>query len=294
MLGLWFICIFIFLLCISMLLVLKLYLLRNDLKNLYIDFTNNLENNTNNLLTISTRDPYLRKWAIKINSQLKLLHKERHCYQQGDLELKESITNISHDLRTPLTAINGYLDLLEEEEKSEIVRHYLIQIQNRTNFLNNIIEELFQYSIVKSSKELNFECVNIVQILEENLLSFYGVMQKKDIHPQIELPDEPIFCNLDKDAVNRIFSNIISNALKYSDGDLFVTMKENGSIIFTNTAHNLNVFKVKMLFERFYTIEDRHNSTGLGLSIAKSLVERMGGSIEAYYNNEKLEIKIKF
>ena len=91
-----------------------------------------------------------------------------------------------------------------------------------------------------------------------------------------------------------VFSNIISNALKYSDGALSVVMDENDSVTFNNTVHNLNTVTVGGLFERFYTVEASRNSTGLGLSIAKLLIERMGGSIEAIYNNNKLQIKIAF
>ena len=224
--------------------------------------------------------------------QLRLLRKERHRYQQGDLELKEAVTNISHDLRTPLTAINGYLDLLEREEKSESVQRYLSQIQNRTEVLKNLTEELFRYSVVTSSQELKPERMDVVRALEESLLSFYAVMQEKGIQPEIKLPEEPVYRELDAGAVNRIFSNIISNALKYSDGDLSVVMDTDGSITFTNTAHNLNAVTVGRLFDRFYTVEASRNSTGLGLSIAKLLIERMGGNIEAIYNNNKLQIKI--
>ena len=117
-------------------------------------------------------------------------------------------------------------------------------------------------------------------------------MQEKGIQPEIELPEEPVYRELDAGAVNRIFSNIISNALKYSDGDLSVVMDIDGSITFTNTAHNLNAVTVGRLFDRFYTVEASRNSTGLGLSIAKLLIERMGGNIEAIYNSNKLQIKI--
>ena len=234
----------------------------------------------------------MRKLAADINTQLRLLRKERHRYQQGDLELKEAVTNISHDLRTPLTAINGYLDLLEREEKSETVQRYLSQIQNRTEVLKNLTEELFRYSVVTSSQELKPERMDVVRALEESLLSFYAVMQEKGIQPEIELPEESVYRELDAGAVNRIFSNIISNALKYSDGDLSVVMDIDGSITFTNTAHNLNAVTVGRLFDRFYTVEASRNSTGLGLSIAKLLIERMGGNIEAIYNSNKLQIKI--
>ena len=200
---------------------------------------------------------------------------------------------ISHDLRTPLTAINGYLDLLEREEKNENVQRYLSQIKNRTEVLKNLTEELFRYSVVTSSQDLKLEHMDVVRALEESLLSFYAVMQEKGIQPEIELPEEPIFRELDAGAVNRIFSNIISNALKYSDGDLSVVMDKNGCVTFSNTAHNLNAVTVGRLFDRFYTVESSRNSTGLGLSIAKLLIERMGGTISAQYAKNKLNIVIK-
>ena len=236
----------------------------------------------------------MRKLASEINIQLRLLRKERHRYQQGDLELKEAVTNISHDLRTPLTAIIGYLDLLEREEKSVTTQRYLSQIQNRTEVLKNLTEELFRYSVVTSLQDLKPERMDVVRTLEESLLSFYGAMQEKGIRPHIELPEEPVWRQLDAGAVNRIFSNIISNALKYSDGDLSVVMEPDGSITFSNTAQDLNTVAVGRLFDRFYTVEASRNSTGLGLSIAKILTERMGGSIKADYCDEKLYIKIAF
>jgi hypothetical protein len=209
------------------------------------------------------------------------------------LELKEAVTNISHDLRTPLTAICGYLDLLEREEKSESVERYLSQIENRIEALKALTEELFRYSVVTSTQDLKLERLDLVRALEESLLSFYGVMQEKAIQPEISLPEGPVYRELDAAALNRIFSNIISNAVKYSDGDFSVTMKEDGSVTFTNTAKELNAVSVGRLFDRFYTVEASRNSTGLGLSIAKLLTERMGGSIEASYQSEQLHIIVK-
>ncbi len=272
----------------------KVYFLRKSAQEIAEAFRDRLAADTNTLIGISTRDPYMRKLAADINTQLRLLRKERHRYQQGDLELKEAVTNISHDLRTPLTAINGYLDLLEREEKSESVQRYLSQIKNRTEALKNLTEELFRYSVVTSSQDLKLESVDVVRALEESLLSFYAVMQEKGIGPEIELPEEPVFRELDAGAVSRIFSNILSNALKYADGDLSVAMDENGCVTFSNTAHNLNAVTVGRLFDRFYTVEASRNSTGLGLSIAKLLTERMGGRIDADYRGGKLTITLQF
>lgn len=281
------------LLLIIFVLLAKVYFLRKSAQEIAEAFRDRLTVDTNTLIDISTRDPYMRKLAADINVQLRLLRKERHRYQQGDQELKEAVTNISHDLRTPLTAINGYLDLLEREEKSENVQRYLSQIKNRTEVLKSLTEELFRYSVVTSSQDLKPEHIDVVRALEESLLSFYAVMQEKDIKPEIELPDEPVFRELDANAVNRIFSNIISNALKYSDGDLSVIMDKNGCVTFSNTAYNLNSVTVGRLFDRFYTVEANRNSTGLGLSISKILIERMGGCISAHFENSKLSIVIR-
>ena len=282
------------LLLIIFVLLAKVYFLRKSAQEIAEAFRDRLTTDTNTLIDISSRDRYMRKLVAAINVQLRLLRKERHRYQQGDLELKEAVTNISHDLRTPLTAINGYLDLLEREEKSETVQRYLSQVHNRTDVLKSLTEELFRYSVVTSSQELKPERMDVVRALEESMLSFYAVMQEKGIQPEIDLPEGTVFRELDAGAVNRIFSNIISNALKYSDGDLVVTMNRDAEIVFSNRASNLNAVTVGRLFDRFYTVEASRNSTGLGLSIAKLLIERMGGEIAAKYQDERLFITVRF
>ena len=275
-------------------LVVKNHMLRKSAKEIKDAFADRFITDTNTLIDISCGDRYMRDLANSINQQLRKLQKERHRFQQGDLELKNAITNISHDLRTPLTAACAYLDLLKQEKTSEKVQHYLMQIQNRTEVLKNLTEELFHYSVVASSQELKLEKVNVVNVLEDSLLAFYGMMQEKGIQPQIDLPEFPIWHELDISALNRIFSNIISNALKYTDGDFSVCMKKDGCVVFSNTAENLNPLIVGRFFDRFYTVEVSRNSTGLGLSIAKLLTERMGGLIKADYINGKLFITVQF
>lgn len=282
------------LLLIIFVLLARVYFLRKSAREIAEAFHERLTADTNVLIDISTRDRYMRKLAADINEQLQLLRKERHRYRQGDLELKEAVTNISHDLRTPLTAIKGYLDLLEREEKGEEVNRYLYQIKNRTEVLTSLTEELFRYSVVTSSQEIKLERMDLVRVLEESLLSFYAVMQEKGIQPEINLPEEPVYRELDISMIHRIFSNNISNAMKYSDGDFSVIMDKDGDITFTNTAGQLNAVTVGRLFDRFYTVESSRNSTGLGLSIAKILTERMGGNISAEYKNGALSIMVQF
>lgn len=282
------------LLLIILALVAKIYFLHKSAREITEAFRDRLTTDTNTLIDISARDPHMRKLAADINVQLRLLRRERQCYQQGDLELKEAVTNISHDIRTPLTAIGGYLDLLEREDINENAKRYFSQIRNRTEVLISLTEELFGYSVITSPHELKKEKLDVVRVLEESLLSFYAVMKERGIEPEIELPTKPVIRELDKSAVNRIFSNIISNALKYSDGDLAVSMNDSCEIVFSNTASNLDTVTAGRLFERFFTVESGKNRTGLGLSIAKTLTERMDGRIDISFEYGKLQIKTEF
>jgi len=274
--------------------IVKIVILKKSMDEICTEFTRSIAEDTNVQVSVSSGDKTARKLAKAINRELTQLRKLKLQHANGDRELKEAVTNISHDLRTPLTAICGYLDLLCREEKSEKVESYVSQIKNRTESLKSLTEELFRYSVVTTMQELKPERLDMVRALEESLLSFYAVMQEKGIEPEIILPDEPVWRVMDAGAINRIFSNIISNTVKYSDGDLCVVMNESGCITFSNTAKSLSTVEVGRLFDRFYTVEASRSSTGLGLSIAKVLTERMGGDISAQYQNERLYVMLKF
>lgn len=272
----------------------KVYFLRKSARQIVAAFKEKLVTDTNTLIDSPSLDPHMRNLAAELNTQLRQLRKERQRFQQGDLELKEAVTDISHDLRTPLTAICGYLDLLEREDKNEAVQRYLSQIENRVEAMKALTEELFRYSVITSAYALKPERLDVVRVLEGSLLSSYGMMQEKEIQPEIHLPEEAVWRELDATALNRVFSNIISNAVKYSNGDFRVCMEPDGSITFSNLAKNLDPVAVGRLFDRFYTVEASRNSTGLGLSIAKLLTERMGGRIEAAYRDSRLLILLTF
>ena len=275
-------------------LLVKIHLLRKSINEITDAFQEKLATETNTLIDVSSRDPYVLKLASDINVQLRLLRKERQQFQQGDIELKEAITNLSHDLRTPLTAINGYLDLLDREDKSDEVNRYISLIRDRSEALKSLTEELFRYSIVTSVQNISLERIDLVRALEESLVSFYGVFKERNIEPEIRLPEEPVWKTLDKEAISRVFSNIISNAIKYSEADFSVSMTEDGVITFSNIAGKMDAVSVGRLFDRFYTVETGSNSTGLGLSIAKILVNRMNGSISAEYKDSRLLFKVSF
>lgn len=284
-----------FLLAIAVIvLLIKIYLMKRSAGEIAEKLSEKLSADTNTLIDISSGDKDMRALAEKLNVQLKKLREERRRFQHGDTELKEAVTNISHDLRTPLTAVFGYLDLLEREEKSDTVKQYLGQIRGRTEAMKQLTEELFRYSIVASSKPLTYEKLCINSVLEESLAEFYGAIVQQGISPEIEITETPVERTLDRTALKRIFGNIIGNAVKYSDGDLFVSLAEDGTAAFSNTAEELDSVTVGKLFDRFYTVETAGNSTGLGLSIAKLLAEQMGGTITAEYADNRVIITLKF
>lgn len=283
------------LLLIILLLIVKIRLLQKGADEIADAFADRLTTDTNTLIDLSTRDRHMRHLAASINQQLRLLRKQRLRYLNGDRELKEAVTNISHDLRTPLTAICGYMDLLEQEDKNEAVTRYLALISNRTEAMKQLTEELFRYSVILSTgDDMDLENVHINTVLEESIAGFYGALTGQGITPVIHITEKRIERQLNKAALARIFSNILNNALKYSDGDLAITMEDDGEIIFSNTTSGLNEVQVGKLFDRFYSVENARNSTGLGLSIAKFLTEQMNGNIRAEYDRPRFSIHVKF
>ena len=271
----------------------KIYLMKKSAREISKEFSDRLQTDTNTLIGISSNDKDMRKLADSINRQLNILRREHLRYTQGDTELKNAITNISHDLRTPLTAICGYLDMMKKTNDRENIERYLTIMTERTEFMKQLTEELFRYSVIISEDDTGeMEEVFINQVLAESISSFYPVLTNKGITPQIQMTDKRIVRTVNKSNLSRVFSNLLNNAVKYSNGDLTITLSDSGEIKFANTAKELSSVQVEQLFDRFYTVEAARNSTGLGLSIARALVERMGGKIYAEYDNNILSITI--
>ena len=275
-------------------LTVKLVLMKRDLNALGDALDQWLSTDTNILLSTSSRDRTVRRLTRKLNGQLRQLRIQRRKYLNGDAELKAAVTNISHDLRTPLTAICGYLDLLEQEEQSPAARRYAAVIRERSEAMKQLTEELFRYSVILAAEgELKREPVAVGDVLAETVASFYIGLCQRGIEPEIEMPEEKVVRDLDRAALGRVFSNLLSNAVKYSDGDLSIALSADGRVRFSNRASGLTQVQVGRLFDRFYTVEDARKSTGLGLSIARTLVEQMGGDISAAYEDGRLTITLQ-
>lgn len=292
----WLCCLIGILTVIILCLVIKICLLKRSAEQIAKSFHERMTIDTNTMIDLPSRDKDMQSLANSINTELKKLKNDRHRYQQGDTELKNAVTNISHDLRTPLTAICGYLDMLDHEEQTENSQRYLRIIRGRTEIMKQLTEELFRYSVFTTvSNGTSSEPVILNSMLEDSLSAFYTALKQSRITPSVSLPDQKVQRLLNRNALSRIFSNIIGNAVKYSDGDLEITLSEEGEVCFSNHADKLDEIQVGRLFDRFYTVETASSdATGLGLSIARALTEQMGGSISAQYTDGIITVKVFF
>lgn len=281
--------------------VIKIVLLRRGFDELTENIEDQVKCETQIPVTLTTSDPHARRAAEKINREIIDLQKERNQYIDGNRKVSEAVTGISHDIRTPLTAINSYLDLMAEEKDEEMKAKYLERIKNRTISLSELADELFKYST--SSDQANYtvqndfsssEPIDICRVFEECILSFYAAFKKKNIEPQIELPEEPVMVLCDRKSANRIFENIIGNAIKYADGSFDVKLDKDGCAVFSNPAPDLTPVSAAKLFDRYYTVKEGSVSTGLGFSIAKELITVNGGTIDSELKDGILSVIVRF
>ena len=287
MINIWFYIIFLIILIIFA--ILKLYFIKKSIKEIRIDLKEILKSDTNNLIRISTNDRDIKELAKDLNVELKNLREQRLQYENGNQELKKTITNISHDIRTPLTAISGYIDLMKEDKKEE----YLKIVERKTNDLISLTESLFDYAkIVDIGEEMAKDNCCINEILEEALVNYYTILKEKNIIPEIKISSKKIYRTINKNTLIRVFENILSNVSKYSNGNFKVILEDSGKIIFSNKATSLDATTVEKIFNRYFTVENAKKSNGLGLSIAKQLIELNGGNITAKYVKENLIIEI--
>lgn len=287
-------CVVIFLLVlVCSILVIKIYVMKKSLKSIVALFDNILKSDTNNLITVTSSDNDIKKLVISLNNELEILRKQKLQYQSGNQELKKNLTNISHDLRTPLTAINGYIDLLQKENVLPFQEGVLGILKRKSIELTELTEQLFDFSKFMDL-DINLDMDNFVvnEILEDTLLGFYTAFKEKGVVPDVVICEEKVCRVINKVSIIRVFENILSNVLKYGEGDFRVVLNKDGKIIFSNRASFLDSTSAQKIFDRYFTVENGKPATGVGLSIAKQLVELNHGMIDAKYFDGCLVIEI--
>ena len=273
-------------------LVLRVVTTNIEIRNIIRDLEDITEKDTNILLTTSSGDKSIKSLVDSLNKELKKLLSIKREYSKGVFDVKKSAENIAHDIRTPLTVIKGYVDLLEEEDLSEEGKKCLEIIKGRTRYMKEMTDELFLSLSMKSRGALSLFDIDAKSVLEEALVSFYNEFKKKGMTPSIITPNDKVILKADSKALYRVYSNIISNALKYGEGEFNVEMDEKGNTIFSHYAPNMASVEANKLLDRYYTISDAKASSGIGLSISNEILQEMGGELKVRLDNKRLYISI--
>lgn len=258
------------------------------------------KNKTQMRIQTSFRLRAFNKLSQNINDFLDRFHAKEKTYILNEKNLQSTITGLSHDIRTPLTSLGGYLQLLAKSEDPSERDKYLSIMQGRIKSLNKILDQLFTFAkLQEDDYKLELEDVNIKKIALETLLNYYEDFIFRDIEPQINFVENDIFLSSNKDALERIFQNIYKNILEHGTNPLSLSLRdEDKEIIFesSNAIKGQAQISEEDIFKEFYKADTSRNSssTGLGLSITKGLVEKLGGKITAQVDNGKFIIRITF
>lgn len=255
----------------------------------------------NRRLTLSSPNKDMENLLVEINNYLEITQMEKIKNVRREQELRKEIENISHDLRTPLTSILGYIDLMKDEEISNEEKYeYISIVEKKSRALKNLIQNFYDLSRLETDEyKIEIKNIDIHKELMEQLLIFYNDFDKKNIDVELNLGDKEIIIQGDLKIIERIFINLIQNAAKYTKDTFKVCIKEskdNVDIIFSNNVENLEEIPVEKLFNRFYMKDESRNnqSSGLGLTITKLLVEKINGSIKAEINDNFIHFIITF
>ncbi len=272
----------------------KLFFYKKQIQDITIQIKKFRERKTNRKINIKIADKNIEGLAFEINECLELYKRNEQEKITVKDTLKQGIANMSHDLRTPLTSIIGYLKLLENDE---IDRETALNVlRNKTDKLNVLINGFFELASIESDAyELHMTKINLTNIVREELLSFYEVFESKGVNPKINILDKPIFIMGDKDSLERIIDNLLSNTLKYAEGDIEINLEEvKNEAVFkiSNICTNMNQEDILHIFDRFYMADQvrKGQGTGLGLSIVKSLMEKMNGNIIANLEGNNISL----
>ena len=250
----------------------------------------------NKKLRISLSNKQIEKLAGIINEKKHLEQKTNIQIIQEKEQLKHSIANISHDLRTPLTSIQGYLTLLKDCEDKEEQEHYFSVIQAKTDYLTELVQIFYDLSLIESDDYiLGIEKIDVNRIVTDFLISKYNEL--KELSPTIKIENAPVWITGNAVACKRIIDNLVTNAIRYSNDYIEIVMDADGIFTVKNTTSELKNIDVNILFQKFYTVDTSRSNgnTGLGLYIVKELLNKIEGGIkEISYKNNILTVSVYF
>nr|WP_242862582.1 HAMP domain-containing sensor histidine kinase [Clostridium botulinum] len=273
--------------------------MKREIKNITIQL--NEYNNLKSLKKIDATlfDKEIENLAYSINKHIDINIQSQIKQKRLEEEIRKNIANISHDLRTPLTSIIGYIQMIKKGNLSkEKQMEYIDIAERRAKDLQNLLSDFFEISIIElPDYYIELQNININNILCEVIASFYSSFVDKNITPKIDLPKENIMVIGNEGAIKRVLQNLIVNMIKHSKRDVYISLKkENDKAVLAtiNKCNNITEVDIELIFNRFYKKDNartnKNGSTGLGLFISKSLMEKMNGEIYAEVHENLLHI----
>ncbi|QMV41163.1 sensor histidine kinase [Cohnella cholangitidis] len=277
------------------LLLVRLLLLRRELGRMTEQLRSYNERTTGKKIEVALFDRRLENLAEQINRQSDLVVDAEARRRRTENELRQAVANISHDIRTPLTSIFGYIQLLEAESITpEEKLEYVTVVKNRTKRLQALLNDFFELSVIESSDYLlRTERLGMTVLLSDILIGFYDRFNERDITADIRLPEDEVVIYADESAVRRVVENLLVNTIKHAAGQVeirFERQQKTAVLTIVNEAKGLSDKDVRLLFDRFYTVDRTRSAqgSGLGLSIAKSLMDKMNGTLTAELRGDNL------
>lgn len=236
----------------------------------------------------------------RLNEFLELRRKEKQHYQEKETLIADTYTNISHDIRTPLTSLNGYFQLMEGCKNVDDQKRYLSIIHERIDSLNQMLEELFTFTKLKNetySLELTPCCMN--RILKDTVFSYYDDWVRMEIQPDIQITEEPLYIHGNMQGLRRVIQNVTKNGMDHGKKKIGIVLErdQNEAVLrIGNQVAHPEQINIEQVFERFYKADAARSktSTGLGLAIARELVSRMNGEIGAKIDKEEFIVEMRF
>ena len=285
--------------CAVLLLLYKHIKLRSELKKISDQLEELVDDNSEKMLDISLVDKELERMAGLFN---RYNDKQRQIVagaMKDEEFLKDSVANISHDLRTPLTVILGHLQLISKTDLTPEQKERLEIVNNKAVRMKELVDTFYEYSLVTTSnEEMQKDKLNILNMLMDLISDCAPLMDKKGISPKIDLPEHSVYIYSDKNALDRIFQNLITNAIRYSAGDIAISLEnDDKSVVLsvTNPIPDDSELDPDRMFDRFYTGDSSRSSggTGLGLAVVNELTDKLGGTIKAQRDGNKLTMRLQ-
>lgn len=279
----------------------RLYLLKKEIKRATKQLEELNNNRVDKKIDIRYFDRDIEKLTKEINYQIDLTKKAKAEKRVTENELKQAISYISHDIRTPMTSILGYIQLLESDElTSEMRSEYTSVIKNGAKRLKVLLEDFFELSIIEQADyPVKIESVKLNQLIVEVLVGFYEQFNARNLKPIITIPDHDIIILADPSAVKRVIENLVVNAIMHSSGNVTIQLEKGSSSVqltISNSVHQISEQDLQNMFNRFYKADKTRTGkgTGLGLPIAKSLMEKTNGKLTVELMGNQLTMKCEW